>query len=91
MRGPWNQTENVALGKSINIGSTTTEIRIEFFNIFNRVGYCGVNTNVDDRDHFGLSNANRIRDDSGQVVGVHFDECQNYRPRRGQAYFKISF
>jgi len=91
LRGPWNQTENFALGKSIHIGSTTTEIRIEFFNIFNRVGYCGVNTNVDDRDHFGLSNANRIRDESGQVVGVHFDECQNYRPRRGQAYFKISF
>jgi hypothetical protein len=55
------------------------------------VGYCDINTNVDDRDHFGLSNANRIRDDTGQVVGVHFDECQNYRPRRGQAYFKISF
>jgi hypothetical protein len=91
LRNPWNQTENFALSKLLNIGPTRTEIRIEFFNIFNRVGYCDINTNVDDRDHFGLSNANRIRDDSGQVVGVHFDECQNYRPRRGQAYFKVSF
>jgi hypothetical protein len=91
LRNPWTQTENIALAKALRVGRTTTEIRIEFFNMFNRVGYCGVSTDVDDRDHFGLVNANRIRDDNGQVIGVHFNECQNYRPRRGQAYFKISF
>jgi hypothetical protein len=59
--------------------------------MFNRVGYCDVSTGVDDPDHFGLANANRIRDDSGRVIGVHFNECQYYRPRRGQVYLRISF
>jgi hypothetical protein len=87
----WSKTENVALGKHLYFGKVSGELRIEFFNVFNRSGTCDVSANVDDRDHFGLVNGARIRDASGRVIGVHFDPCQDQTPRKGQAYVKISF
>jgi hypothetical protein len=87
----WSKFENVALGKHFFFGSVNAELRIEFFNVFNRSGSCDINTNVDDPDHFGLSNGTRIRDANGRVIGVHFDPCQDQTPRKGQAFVKISF
>jgi hypothetical protein len=87
-----NSVENLALGKRFYVGSrVNAQLRIEFFNVFNRSGTCDLGHNVDDRDHFGLSNASRIRDAQGRVIGVHFDPCQGQTPRRGQAYVKIAF
>jgi hypothetical protein len=88
----WRAVENLALSKRLYAGNrVSAQLRIEFFNVFNRTGTCDVNTNVDDRDHFALSNASRIRDGQDRVIGVHFDPCQERTPRRGQVFMKIDF
>ena len=38
VRRPWNMTENVSLAKTISMpGTTRLDVRIEAFNIFNRI------------------------------------------------------
>jgi hypothetical protein len=91
LRNRWDKEENVALAKRFSIGRTRTELRLEFFNVLNRRGTCGVETNVNNRDRFGLSNGYRIRNAAGQVIGVHIDQCQGTRPRSGQVFLKIGF
>jgi len=54
----------------------TAELRMDFFNLFNRPQPCGPSTNVDDTN-FGIINGG--------------SPCQGNSPRRGQAYFKVSF
>lgn len=87
LRNPRNENENIALGKHFYFGErVSAEIRMEFFNIFNRAQICGfgnTDTNVSDgAGSFGY--------DSIQSPGVPAP-CQGNTPRHGQAFFKITF
>jgi hypothetical protein len=74
----------VALAKHFHFTEgVQAELRMEFFNILNRVQICGADYNIADGPlYFGIVNANG----SGGS-----NPCQNNRPRQGQAFFKISF
>jgi hypothetical protein len=89
-RNPFNENENIALSKHFYFGErVTAELRIEFFNIFNRMQVCGptnspgVDTSLPDGpNYFGYVNANGAGGSN---------PCQGNTPRQGQAYFKLSF
>ena len=84
LRNPFNSNENIALAKKFFFGErVSAELRMEFFNILNRMQICGgpnstnvVSTNVSNTG-FGL-------DSPGTP-------CQANTPRQGQAYFRVSF
>lgn len=78
-RGPFNQNENMGLVKRFYFGErVSAQLRMEYFNIFNRVAICGADNNVSDiGSGFGL-------------VSPGFP-CQNNTPRHGQAFLKIQF
>jgi hypothetical protein len=84
LRNPFSSVENVALAKKFQFGEgVQAELRMEYFNILNRMQVCGpTDSNVSDLRTEGNSNAN-----FGYVVGP----CQGNNPRQGQAYFRISF
>ena len=87
LRNPFNENENISLGKHFYFGErVTAELRMEFFNIFNRAQICGfgnTDTNVSDgTGSFGFDNI--------QSPGVPAP-CQGNTPRHGQAFFKITF
>jgi hypothetical protein len=87
LRNPVNQNENISLGKHFYFGEqVSAELRMEFFNIFNRAQICGfgnTNTNVSDgAGAFGYDNI--------QSPGVPAP-CQGNTPRHGQAFFKVTF
>jgi hypothetical protein len=76
LRLPPTYNENIALAKKFFLGDRVhAELRIEFFNILNRViRSCMPDTNISDGS-FGLAP----------------QQCQSNRPRQGQAYFRVSF
>ena len=76
LRLPPIYSENIALAKKFFLGDRMqAELRMEFFNILNRVNRsCMPDTNISDGS-FGLAP----------------QQCQNDHPRQGQAYFRISF
>jgi hypothetical protein len=76
LRLPPTYNENIALAKKFFLGDRVqAELRIEFFNILNRViRSCIPDTNISDGG-FGLAP----------------QQCQSNLPRQGQAYFRISF
>jgi Carboxypeptidase regulatory-like domain/TonB dependent receptor len=85
LRYAFEKNENIALAKKFFFGErVNAELRMEFYNIFNRfiVGNC-LDENVSDDNtvtgsgNFGLSNPGQI--------------CQNNSPRQGQAYFTVRF
>jgi hypothetical protein len=87
LRNPFNENENIGLAKHFYFGErVTAELRMEFFNIFNRAQICGfgnTDTNVSDgAGSFGYDNI--------QSPGVPAP-CQGNTPRHGQAFFKITF
>jgi hypothetical protein len=84
IRSSFFKNENVALAKHFHFTEgVQAELRMEFFNVLNRVQVCGADYNVADGPlHFGIVNANG---NGGS------NPCQNNRPRQGQAFFKISF
>jgi Carboxypeptidase regulatory-like domain len=84
VRSPFFKNESVALAKHFHFTEgVQAELRMEFFNILNRVQICGADYNIADGPlNFGIVNANG----SGGS-----NPCQNNRPRQGQAFFKISF
>jgi hypothetical protein len=84
VRSPFFKNESVALAKHFHFTEgVQAELRMEFFNILNRVQICGADYNIADGPlYFGIVNANG----SGGS-----NPCQNNRPRQGQAFFKISF
>jgi hypothetical protein len=84
LRTPFSKNENVALAKHFYFGERVTgELRIEFFNIFNRVLVCNPDTSfTDGPNFFGFVNPNG----SGGS-----NPCQTNAPRQGQAFFKLSF
>jgi hypothetical protein len=50
----WNLTENLSLAKSINVQRIDMDIRIEAFNIFNRVVWGAPNTDFSNSTNFGV-------------------------------------
>lgn len=85
VRGPWNQNENMGLAKHLYLGERfSMELRMEYFNIFNRVTICGADNNTNDiGSTFGLVNSN------GSAGS--YTPCQNNTPRHGQLFLKIQF
>jgi hypothetical protein len=81
VRGTFNENENMGLGKHFYFGEhVTAELRVEFFNIFNRVMVGGADNNTND-----------IGSTFGLVCGGT-RTCQgNNSPRQGQGFLKISF
>jgi hypothetical protein len=87
LRNPFNGNENVSLAKKFFFGErVNAELRIEFFNIFNRMQVCGPSNNVDDAN-FGRVSSNGVI--VNNVNGVN--PCQGNSPRQGQGFFKVSF
>ncbi len=78
LRNPWSQNENLALAKHLNFNERLNgEIRMEYYNILNRMTVCGSSqTNV--------SNGNFGTDSLGGA-------CQGNTARQGQATFKLNF
>ncbi len=78
LRTPWGQNENLAVAKHINFTERFNgEIRMEYYNILNRVTVCGSSDNQVQDGNFGL-------DSPGSP-------CQGNTPRQGQATFKLQF
>jgi hypothetical protein len=85
LRYPFYKNENIALAKKFFFGErVNAELRMEFYNIFNRfvVGNC-LDANVSD-DNPITGNGNFGLENPGQV-------CQGNSPRQGQAYFTVKF
>jgi len=84
LRNPFNAGENIGLAKHFYFGErVSAELRMEFFNVLNRMQVCGPDTNLPDGPgNFGLVNPNGSGGSS---------TCQGNTPRQGQAFFKVSF
>jgi len=88
LRLPSTGSENVALAKHFYLGEhVTAELRMEYYNILNRMQICGPDNGVNDGANFGVVNPG-INPVSGQVFS---QACQANAPRSGQVYFKLSF
>lgn len=86
LRSPWNQNENIAVAKQFFFGErVNAELRMEFFNILNRMQLCGgpnspnnaLDTSVTDGSNFGLLSPG--------------GPCQANAPRQGQVYLTVRF
>ncbi|MGB7844466.1 MAG: TonB-dependent receptor [Candidatus Acidiferrum sp.] len=88
LRNPFSSNENLALAKHFFFGErVTAELRVEFFNVLNRMQVCNADFNFQDGpNNFGFVNP------SGNGAGPGgSNTCQGNTPRQGQAFFKISF
>lgn len=92
LRNPFQSNENVALAKKFFFGErVSAELRMEFFNILNRMQICGgPNAGVNQTDT-GVNHVGTFGLDSAAAVGGPVSPCQGNTPRQGQAYFRISF
>lgn len=80
LRNPFESNETLGLTKRFFLGErVNAELRVDFDNVLNRMQVCGADhlNNVEHLDGFGIV--------SPGVV------CQGNLPRRGQAFFKITF
>jgi hypothetical protein len=78
-RNPFQSNENVALAKRFFFGEhVTAELRIEFFNILNRMQICGVGQGLD----------NNVNNGGFATIST---PCQANTARQGQGFFKVSF
>jgi hypothetical protein len=83
LRGPFGSNENLALAKRFYAGERVNmELRMELFNVLNRVQVCTPDNITDGTNNFGFVQSNGNGGSS---------PCQANPPRQGQAYFKISF
>ena len=87
LRNPNNANENLALAKSFyfNVGDhpVTAELRMEYFNILNRMQVCGPDTTQSDGPGvFGLVSPNG---NGGS------NPCQGNTPRQGQVFLRLEF
>jgi len=84
LRNPFNANENLGLAKRFFFGERAqAELRIEFFNVLNRMQVCGPDTSFQDgAGNFGVVNPN---------FNGGSNTCQGNTPRQGQAFFKVSF
>lgn len=80
LRNPFNLNENIGLAKHFFFGEyVRAELRMEFFNVLNRMQICGPDTNLNDGPgNFGVVSPGSFR-------------CQNNTPRQGQVFLKVSF
>jgi hypothetical protein len=92
LRNPFQSNENIALAKKFFFGErVSAELRMEFFNILNRMQVCGgPNAGVNQTDT-GVNHVGTFGLDSASAVGGPVSPCQGNTPRQGQAYFRISF
>ena len=92
LRNPFSGSENVGLTKRFFFGErVSADLRMEFFNVLNRMQVCGsgsTNTNVDSNPLTGGRNAGLP---SRLGVVARGNVCQGNSPRRGEAYFRIRF
>jgi hypothetical protein len=84
LRSPFNSNENLGLAKHFFVGEhVTAELRMEFFNVLNRMQVCTPDSSVSDgTNSFGLVQPNGKGDSN---------PCQRNTPRQGQAFFKLNF
>lgn len=84
LRTPFSSNENLAVAKRFFAGDRVNmELRMEFFNVLNRMQVCSPDTTVSDgAESFGYVQPNGSGGSS---------PCQGNTPRQGQAYFKLSF
>jgi hypothetical protein len=90
LRNPFQSTENVSLAKKFSFSEgVQAELRMEYFNILNRMQVCGPTNNGGnvDMNISNLRTASNPNANFGYVVGP----CQANTPRQGQAYFRVSF
>src|SRR5207302_1683868 len=84
IRQPFNHNENVNLAKHFYFGERVEgELRMEFFNVLNRVSICGPDFNV--------SNGPPSAGGTFGLINGGTTPCQANTPRHGQAFFKITF
>ena len=82
LRNPFQSNENVALAKKFFFGDKVTgELRMEYFNVLNRMQICGPSD----------SNVSDLRASNGGNFGYVVAPCQGNNPRQGQAYFRVNF
>lgn len=78
LRNPWTQDEDIALAKKIFFGEHVTgELKMEYFNILNRMQICGSTDNNVVDSTFGIDSAGA--------------PCQGNNPRQGQVQLKVTF
>jgi hypothetical protein len=84
LRTPFNSAENLALAKHFSAGEhVTAELRMEFFNILNRMQVCAPDMDFSaGTNSFGMVQPNGTGGSS---------PCQKNTPRQGQAFFKLNF
>ncbi len=84
LRNPFNENENITLAKKFSLGEgVQAELRMEYFNILNRLQVCG-GPNAD------TSNIDTTVSDTS-TFGTELGPCQGNTPRQGQAYFRVNF
>jgi len=87
LRNPFNANENIGLSKRFFFGEhVTAELRIEFFNVLNRMQVCGVGQGLDNNFNHGGGQFGFIN-----PTGSGNGTCQGNTPRQGQGFFKVSF
>ena len=78
LRNPWNQNENVSLAKHFAFTEHLSgELRMEYYNILNRLTVCGSSDNSVSDGNFGTDSLG--------------GPCQGNIARQGQANFKLQF
>jgi hypothetical protein len=87
LRNPFASNELLALAKKFFFGEKATgELRMEYFNVLNRMQVCGPAANGESNNN--VSNPRAWNNGNfGYVVGP----CQAKNPRQGQAYFRVNF
>jgi hypothetical protein len=84
LRSPFSSNENFALAKHFFAGERVNmELRMEFFNVLNRMQVCTPDVTVSD----GVANFGYVEPNGSGGSSP----CQGNTPRQGQAYFKVSF
>ncbi len=78
LRNPFQGNETIALTKKFFFGErVTAELRMEFFNVLNRMRVCG--------------GGSRLGSNPGSFGYGRSSVCQDNSPRQGQAFFQIKF
>jgi hypothetical protein len=80
LRNPFESNETLGLTKRFFFGErVNAELRVDFDNVLNRMQVCGADhlKNVEHLDGFGIVSPGAV--------------CEGNTPRRGQAFFKITF
>jgi hypothetical protein len=84
LRNPWNSNENLGLAKKFFFGErVSAEMRMEFFNILNRMEICGGSGSPNNQLDAGVNHAG--------TFGLLPSLCQANSPRQGQLYFNVRF